>query len=79
MSNLRQQLPSVVPAESDGSDGVPNSNSAASNGTNERRSAIEQYMYGEFEVTMKCKESETEPVVQFKEKFLQLSCFISQG
>ncbi|GAV02338.1 hypothetical protein RvY_12921 [Ramazzottius varieornatus] len=39
---------------------------------------VDQYLRGEFAVTMKCKESETEPVVQFREPFLQLSCFINQ-
>lgn len=62
MNNLKKQLPSGT------------GESTTSSGTN----VVDQYLRGEFSVTMKCKESDAEPVVQFKEPFLQLSCFISQ-
>ncbi|GAB6033336.1 Ubiquitin carboxyl-terminal hydrolase 14 [Chamberlinius hualienensis] len=41
-------------------------------------SFIDQYFGGDLDVTLKCNESEDEPVSNLKEKFLQLSCFISQ-
>lgn len=42
------------------------------------KSFIEQYFGGSFEVTMKCSETDDEPVTKSVENFLQLSCFISQ-
>jgi len=42
------------------------------------KSFIEQYFGGSFDVTMKCGETEDEPVTKSVENFLQLSCFISQ-
>ncbi|KAL5281160.1 USP14 family protein [Megaselia abdita] len=42
------------------------------------KSFIEQYFGGSFEVTMKCGETDDEPVTKTVENFLQLSCFISQ-
>lgn len=43
-----------------------------------RRSIIDQYFGGTFDVDYKCVEAEDEPVTNSKEQFLQLSCFISQ-
>lgn len=39
---------------------------------------IDQYLGGEFEVTMKCEEAEEEPESKSVEKFYQLSCFIEK-
>ncbi|WAR24348.1 UBP14-like protein [Mya arenaria] len=39
---------------------------------------MDQYFAGEFQVTMKCEESEEEPATKSTEKFLQLSCFIEK-
>ncbi|CAH1772659.1 unnamed protein product [Owenia fusiformis] len=39
---------------------------------------IDQYMKGEFAVSMKCSEAEEEEPVQTSETFYQLSCFINQ-
>ena len=41
-------------------------------------SLIDQYFGGVFSSELKCVESEDEPVTRSTEKFLQLSCFISQ-
>lgn len=39
---------------------------------------VTKFLEGEFDVTMKNKENEEEAVQKSKEKFLQLSCFLSQ-
>nr|XP_022315941.1 ubiquitin carboxyl-terminal hydrolase 14-like [Crassostrea virginica] len=39
---------------------------------------IDQYLGGEFEVSMKCEEAEGEPESKSTEKFYQLSCFIEK-
>ncbi|XP_055347299.1 ubiquitin carboxyl-terminal hydrolase 14-like [Paramacrobiotus metropolitanus] len=79
ISNLRSQLPNVMPVERGGAFLSGRHLTAESSGPlSSINNVIEQYMYGELEVTMKCKESDTEPEVRSKEKFLQLSCFISQ-
>lgn len=41
-------------------------------------SLIDQFFGGQFDVEMKCTESEEEKPTSSKENFLQLSCFISQ-
>ena len=41
-------------------------------------SLIDQYFGGVFSSELKCVESDDEPVTRSTEKFLQLSCFISQ-
>jgi len=38
---------------------------------------MDQYFGGEFESSLKCVEAQEEPVTKTKEKFYQLSCFIS--
>lgn len=40
-------------------------------------SLVEQYFLGEFSISMKCDETDQEPVTTSAESFLQLSCFIS--
>ncbi|KAH3733814.1 hypothetical protein DPMN_040249, partial [Dreissena polymorpha] len=42
------------------------------------RGFMDQYFSGEYDVTMKCEETEEEPVTRTTEKFLQLSCFIEK-
>ena len=39
-------------------------------------SFVDQYMGGEFAISMKCKDAESEPETTSSEKFYQLSCFI---
>lgn len=41
-------------------------------------SLIDQYMSGEFDVSMKCEEASEEPASESSEKFYQLSCFIEK-
>lgn len=41
-------------------------------------SVIDEYFGGKFSVEMKCDEAEAEDVIKSEEKFLQLSCFISE-
>jgi ubiquitin carboxyl-terminal hydrolase 14 len=41
-------------------------------------SIIDEYFCGKFSVEMKCDEAEAETVTKTEEKFLQLSCFISE-
>ncbi|CAD5234332.1 unnamed protein product [Bursaphelenchus xylophilus] len=39
---------------------------------------VKKFLEGEFDVTMKNLENEDEPILKSKEKFFQLSCFLSQ-
>ncbi|KAI0214284.1 Ubiquitin carboxyl-terminal hydrolase 14 [Lamellibrachia satsuma] len=43
-----------------------------------RKSFIDRYFAGEFAITMKCVESDDEPVTKNTETFYQLSCFIQK-
>lgn len=67
MRMLQQKLPAVPSADL----------SEACMGS-KYSSFIDQFFGGEFDVTLKCAESEDEPETHSKENFLQLSCFISQ-
>ncbi|XP_052776253.1 ubiquitin carboxyl-terminal hydrolase 14-like [Mya arenaria] len=64
---LQQKLPSIT--------GTPESQTASASSAS---GFMDQYFAGEFQVTMKCEESEEEPATKSTEKFLQLSCFIEK-
>ncbi|OWA54853.1 Ubiquitin carboxyl-terminal hydrolase 14 [Hypsibius exemplaris] len=66
MTNLKKQLLPLSPAADSGV--MP---STAAN-------FVEQYLEGEFEITMKCKESETEPEKHQTDKFQQLNCYLDR-
>ncbi|XP_071965808.1 ubiquitin carboxyl-terminal hydrolase 14-like [Antedon mediterranea] len=70
---LEDQLPAITaPAQEEGGSAV------AAAAPSPRSSFMKQYFGGEFKCSLKCDESEEEPVKYSTEKFSQLSCFISQ-
>ncbi|XP_053393894.1 ubiquitin carboxyl-terminal hydrolase 14-like [Mercenaria mercenaria] len=64
---LQQKLPGVTTDSTD-------QNASASS----TRGFMDQYFGGEFDVTMKCEESDEEAETKSTEKFYQLSCFIEK-
>lgn len=66
---LQQKLPGITGS----SDVISTSEATAST-----RGFMDQYFGGEFDVVMKCEESEEEPESKSTEKFYQLSCFIEK-
>lgn len=66
---LQQKLPGLPSATGDQNDSATASSA---------HGFMDQYFGGEFDVKMKCEESEEEPETTNTEKFYQLSCFIEK-